>query len=231
MMADPDFANGLGLKIHIRTKLVRFWSYIETVAIRIGNDVLEIQGSADADDAEPRYWYNYEYQGEIGMVAGLFPVTQVVPSVYKRQYKIDLSTTYPGQHIIVQLYKEFVRVRFHGDESVFGNTVGLLGDYKTGKTFARDGITDINDYTDLGNEWQVLPTDGKLFRQAVPPQFPELCIQPEDPRGERQRRLSESNISIEQAEETCASLKDPLVIKDCVYDILATQDLDMVGAF
>lgn len=230
MVKDTNFAEGLGLDIHIRTKIVRYWSYIKTVAIKIGNDILEIEGSAEADDDTPHYWINFEYQGELDSVGG-FPVIQKLPSAYKRQYIIDLSPKYPKQSIVVQLYKEFVRVKFTGTEEAFGNTVGLLGDYKTGMTFARDGATLIHDFTELGDEWQVLPSDGKLFRQAATPQFPELCIKPENSRGERKRRLAESSITIKQAEAACATLKDALWSKDCVYDILATQDLGMVGAF
>jgi len=230
LVKDPKFDKGQGLDIQIRTKIVRYWSYIKNVGIKIGNDILEIEGHANADDAEAHYWINFEYQGELETLGG-FPVTQKLPSVYKRQYIIDLSSKYPGQSIIVQIYKEFVRVKFNGKEDVFGNTVGLMGDYKTGKTLARDGSTEMNDFTELGDEWQVLPSEPKLFHELSHPQFPEKCIHPEDPRGERKRRLSESKISIEQAEKACATLKDPLTIKDCIYDILATQDLDMVGAF
>jgi len=231
LVKDTKFDEGQGLDIHIRTKIVRFWSYIKTVAIKIGDDILEIEGNGDADDAEARYWMNFEYRGELKPLGG-FAVTQKFQSAYKYQYIVDLSSKYPGQSIIVQIYKEFVRVKFmDGKEEVFGNTVGLMGDYKTGKTFARDGTTVINDFTELGDEWQVLPSEPKLFHEVSHPQFPEQCIHPEDPRGERKRRLDESSISVEQAEEACATLKDPLTIKDCVYDILATQDLDMVGAF
>ncbi|KAL3939350.1 MAG: hypothetical protein SGBAC_005908 [Bacillariaceae sp.] len=228
LVKDADFAEGLGLDIQIRTKVVRYWSYIKSVAIKIGNNILEIEGSGDADDAEPHYWINYEYQGPLETFAG-FPVTQKLPSVYKRQYIIELSR---GASITVQLYKEFIRVKFNGKESDFGNAVGLLGDYSTGKLLARDGSTVIDDFTEFGDEWQVLPHEPKLFHEVTHPQFPELCIKPEDPRGERKRRLAESNISIEAAEAACgAALTDPFTIKDCVYDILATQDMDMVGAF
>ncbi|KAL3935362.1 MAG: hypothetical protein SGBAC_009106 [Bacillariaceae sp.] len=230
MVKDSSFADGLGLDVHIRTKIVRYWSYIQSVAIRIGNEVLEIEGSVDADDAEPHYWKNFEYQGDLDTFAG-FPVTQQLPSVYKRSYKIDLSSKFPGQDITVELYKEFVRVKLNGNEQVFGNSVGLLGDYKTGKTLARDGVTTLDDFTDFGDEWQVLPSEQKLFHEIARPQFPELCLHPEDPRGERKRRLDESSISVEDAEKACISLKDPSSIKDCIYDVVATQDLDMVGAF
>jgi len=62
-------------------------------------------------------------------------------------------------------------------------------------------------------------------------QFPELCIGPEDPRGDRTRRLGESSITEEQAEAACGGLKDEWDRKDCVYDILASQDMGMVGAY
>ncbi|KAL3935537.1 MAG: hypothetical protein SGBAC_008965 [Bacillariaceae sp.] len=231
MLKDEDFADSLGLDVHVRTKIVRHWSYIQSVAIRIGNDIIEIEGSPDALDEDPHYWYNYEYQAQEPDLSG-FPIIFKRQAAYKRQYIVDLSSKYHGTDITIQLFKEFVRVKLNGSGKVFGNTVGLLGDYKTGKTLARDGVTELHDYTALGDDWQVLPSDGNLFHAATHPQFPEKCIEPEDPRGERKRRLSESTISMEDAEKACASsLKDPLAIKDCVYDILATQDLDMVGAF
>ena len=102
---------------------------------------------------------------------------------------------------------------------------------QTGKTLARDGTTLINDYNELGQEWQVLPSDGRLFHDLSTPQFPEHCLLPEDPRGERARRLEESSITEEAAEAACSGLKDAMDRKDCVYDILATQDMDMVGAY
>jgi hypothetical protein len=230
MIKDENFADGLGIDVHIRTKLVRFWSYIKSVSIRIGNDIIEIEGTGDVHDEEPHYWINYEYQGEIDEIAG-FPLSLQSPSNYKRTWKIDLSPKYPNEYIEVQLFKEFVRVRFSGGKASFGNTVGLLGDFFSGKTLARDGQTVLNDFTELGHEWQVLPSEPKLFHNMEHPQFPEKCLEPEDPRGERRRRLEESGISIEQAETACSTLKDPLARKDCVYDILATQDIEMVGAF
>jgi len=230
LVSDPNFANGKGMHIHIRTKLVRYWSYISAVAIRIGDDILEIQGSADENDKEPHYWINFQYQGQLETIAG-YPVTHKLPPGvdYKRKYVIDLGS---DEQIIIELCKEFVRVKFNGGESTFGNTVGLMGDYKTGETLGRDGSTVIHDFIELGNEWQVRPVDDMLFHDVAKPQFPEQCLIPEDPRGARRRRmLGESSITIEQAEAACASLGDELTIKDCVYDILATQDMDMVGAF
>ncbi|CAJ1960026.1 unnamed protein product [Cylindrotheca closterium] len=231
---DATFANGLGLDIHIRTKLVRHWSYIKTAAIRIGNDILEIEGSGKGLDKEVRYWFNYEYQGDLTEFAG-FPVTIKADGskLQKNRIDIDLSSKYPGQKVTISSFKEFVKVDFTNPTSkAFGNTVGMLGDFESGKTLARDGATVLDDYTDLGREWQVLPTDAMLFHESSSaPQFPELCIEPEDPRGDRARRLGESSITEEQAEAACARLKDGLDRKDCIYDIISTEDMDMVGAY
>eukprot|EP00980_Cylindrotheca_fusiformis_P028986 scaffold22689_cov163-Cylindrotheca_fusiformis.AAC.1 len=107
----------------------------------------------------------------------------------------------------------------------------MLGDFKTGKTLARDGVTEMDDFWALGNEWQVRPTDDMLFHRVEQPQFPKRCVEPEDPQGERRRRLSESSISEEEAEKACDAIEDPLDRKDCVYDVLATQSIDMTGAY
>lgn len=230
---DSKFADGLGLEVQIRTKLVRFWSYIKTASILIGNDILEIKGSADPSDRETHYWFNFEYQGDATEIGG-FPLS-ISSNGYqkKRSFEIDLSSKYPGQKIVLSTFREFVSVDFRGSTShSFGNTVGVLGDYKTGNTLARDGVSVIDDFVQLGSEWQVLPADPKLFHEMEEPQFPSYCIVPEDPRGERRRRLDESTISVEAAEAACSkALSHDLDIKDCVYDILATQDMDMVGAF
>lgn len=226
MISNKDFADGLGIDIHIRTKIVRFWSYIENAVIRIGNDILEVSGSLDFEQA--KYWINYEDMGDLEDLAG-FPVS-ISPS--NNKYTIDLGSQYPGVKIEIRTYKEFVGVRIIGaTEASFGSSVGITGDFRTGNTYARDGCTVLDDFTELGNEWQVLPSDGRLFHESARPQFPEKCYLPEDPRGERRRRLGESSVTKDQAEDACAGLDDEFSRKGCVYDVLATQDLGMVAAY
>ncbi|KAL3932014.1 MAG: hypothetical protein SGBAC_011048 [Bacillariaceae sp.] len=232
LVKDPEFANGVGMEIQIRTKLVRHWSYIKNVAIRIGNDILEIEGSADMEE-EFRYWYNLEYRSEMQTLGG-FPIIlkKREYSHYKRGLEIDLDSIFPGEKIEVSAWKEFVRVDFkNASAASFGKSVGLLGDFSTGKTLGRDGVTVHDDFFRFGNEWQVLPYEDMMFHIVEQPQFPKSCILPEDPQGQLHRRLDESSVLEEDAEKACANLKDELDRKDCVYDILATQDLDMAGAY
>lgn len=228
---DANFAEGLGLDIQIRTKMVRFWSYIRNAAIRIGHDVIELEGSDDLQDQSVRYWYNMEFKANNANTLGGFPMSIRRSHSKMTKIEIDLNVKYPGVKIVLSTYKEFVRVDVEGaTEEAFANTVGLLGDFNTGKTLARDGSA-IDNFREYGSEWQVRPGEHMLFHNTAEPQFPKKCLEPEDPRGERRRRLDESDITMEQAEKACSSLNDPLDQKDCVYDILATQDMDMAGAF
>eukprot|EP00980_Cylindrotheca_fusiformis_P020867 scaffold7869_cov138-Cylindrotheca_fusiformis.AAC.3 len=195
---------------------------------------MRMQGAADTEDGDLHYWINLDYQGPLRSLGG-FPVfvTNASRKHHKRRYEIDLSSRFPGQKIILETLKEFVRVDFqNASEEAFGNVVGLLGDFKSGDLLARDGQTSLNDFIAFGNEWQLLPAEDMLFHDTSTPQFPQECILPENPRGERRRRLEESSITVEEAETSCAkALSDAADIKDCVYDVLATQDFDMVGAF
>eukprot|EP00980_Cylindrotheca_fusiformis_P020142 scaffold7212_cov165-Cylindrotheca_fusiformis.AAC.2 len=232
LTTDPNFADGLGIDVQIRTKLVRFWSYIKTAAIRIGDDIFEFQGDAFPEESSgPKYWFNLELQGNLDTIGG-FPISMIRNSVLKTMFEIDLDSMYPGQKIIIGAYKEFVRVDFrNASEESYGNVAGLLGNFKTGETLSRDGAKVIDNFTELGQEWQLRPTDNMLFHDISDPQFPKQCIEPEDPQGERRRLLEESSLSEEEAEAACATVKDPIDRKNCIYDILATQDLDMVGAY
>jgi len=232
LVKDENFADGKGLRVHIRTQIIRFWSYIRSATIQIGEDILELQGSADSTADSNNYWYNYEYQGEMEDGLGGFPVISKVHNKYKRSLTIDLDKKYPGQKIVLSTYKEFVRVDFeNGTEEAYGKSEGLLGNFSSGKTLGRDGSTMLNDFYELGPEWQVLPFEPMLFHDVRQPQFPAKCIEPTDPRGERRRRLGTLSVTEDQAEAACAHLDTAADRKDCVYDILATQDLDMVGAY
>lgn len=230
---DEDFADGLGFDVQIRTKLVRYWSYIKRAAIRIGDDILEVEGSADMEETEPIYWFNFDYREKTTSIGG-FPlkITTGYGANHKHGFEIDLSSKYPGAKIMIGTMKEFVKIEFiNSTEEAFGNAVGMMGEYHTGKTLARDRVTVIDDFIEYGNEWQIRPMDTMLFHDVSDPQFPKRCVLPEDPQGQRRRRLAESSVTVEQAEKACAGLADELDRKECVYDILATQDLDMAGAY
>jgi hypothetical protein len=226
LLSDSSFADGQGIDVHIRTEIVRKWSYIKVAAIRIGEDVLLVEGG---DVKENRYWFNKVFHGVLKTIGG-FPLSYNQDNAHQRSFFIDLGK---GEEIRIKTYKEFVRVDFKNPkESLYGNTVGILGDFKTGKKLARDGFTVIEDNNDFGQEWQVLPTGPKLFLELEGPQLPEqTCILPSELHAEeKRRRLGEAVVTEIMAELACAKVS--VAERDaCVFDVLTTDDVEMAGAY
>jgi len=107
-----------------------------------------------------------------------------------------------------------------GNTEVFKGSLGLLGDWKTGKRLARDGETELSgaDATAFALEWQVHDTEPMLFQEARFPQFPTTCTPPE----KMPERLGMASMK-KEAEEACAHW---MVDKeDCIFDVIATRDV------
>jgi von Willebrand factor type D domain len=224
---NPQFRNGLGLNIHMRTKMRRNWSYVDVAAIQIGTNVLEVKGGNDE-----HYWIDQvEYDATATNKIGEFGIRYQRANAKQRVFTIDLNE---GQSIEVRTYKDFVGVTVHGaTEADFKSSVGLTGEFGSGRKLGRGGdeISDLNDY---GLEWQVRAEDGLLFRTLEGPQYPlEKCKLPSTFQGaERHRRLGESTIKLEKARQICSDvIKDPADFDSCVFDVLLTDDFDIAGAF
>jgi hypothetical protein len=226
-MHNPDFHHQLGLDIHMRTKIRRQWSYVDVLAIRIGDDTLEVKGGY-----ENQYWMNGVSNVDLPTVLGGFVVEYERANSNQRSFKILLDH---DQMIEIRTYKDFVSVTIHkGLEHDFGNSTGLSGSYASGTKLARDGISVMEDPIALGMEWQRRPDDPLLFRSIEGTiQYPQQCQLPSSfqqvQRG--RRRLGESSINPVDAEIACSNV-DPLEHDNCVFDVLLTADLDMAaGAY
>jgi hypothetical protein len=223
LVSDPTFANGKGLDVHIRTEIVRTWSYVKNAAVRIGEDILEVEGGAD----ENRYWFNRVYQGELTTLGG-FPVAYNKASSKQHQFTIDLGN---GDELGIRTYKDFVRVDLRPSQELYGNSVGLLGEFNSGKKLSRDRVNTVEDINEFGQEWQVLADGPKLFHDMAGPQLPfQQCILPSELHAEeKRRRLGGATVTETEAELACA--KVAITERDaCVFDVLATDDLDIAGA-
>ena len=101
----------------------------------------------------------------------------------------------------------------------------MLGSFE-GARLARDGVTIIDDTNAFAQEWQVRPgVDGSLFETIREPQYPVKCkmplLQPQE-----SRRLKGS-LSNEAATDACGHLADRGTRSRCIFDVLATQDLEV----
>ena len=111
-----------------------------------------------------------------------------------------------------------------GATDVFKGSLGLLGEWGTGRKMARDGATefaevDKEDASEFALEWQVRDTEPVLFQEPRFPQFPQTCT---PAKKMVKTRLGYAK-QVEEAEEACAHWKDDK--EDCVFDVLATRDV------
>jgi hypothetical protein len=240
-LENPDFHHGLGMDIHMRTKMRRNWSFVDVLALRIGEDILEVKGGTD----ESLYWINGKQGPALPDTLG-----KGVPAIFLDEtlggFKIDYKRANAKQRVFkvfldhdqiieIRTYKEFVTVDIHnGLEKDFGKSRGLSGSYVTGHKLARDDATIVEDPIEYGMEWQRRPEEPLLFHSMdnAPVQYPNQCLLPSQFEAtERRRRLGESATKVAQAEEACAHVVDPDEREECIFDVMLTDDIEMAGAY
>jgi len=225
LLQNPTFENGVGLDIHIRTKQIKQFSYIASAALRIGHETFEVMG----DNKENLFWINKQEgrkvdSGIVGLISG-YPITSKKLNSKQREYVVELN----GPSIVIKTFKKFVFVGVRdATESTFGLSEGLLGSFGSGDLVFRDNSTVTEDMNAFGQDWQVLPSEGMHFHNLEGPQAPEKCEIPQS--SNIRRRLFESDVSQEEAKISCGSV-DPDVFEMCVFDVMATGDKDIVGAY
>jgi hypothetical protein len=225
LLNSSAFESGLGLDVHIRTKIRRDMSYISSAALRIGSDVLEVE-------SQGVYYLNGVLSAVLPAEFSGFAFSHTQPTNKQHVFEVYLGGR---ERIKLKTYKDFVSVLIEqGQKKHFGDSAGLMGDFTTGRMIGRDGKTVIDDANAFGQEWQVLETESSLFHTVRLPQHPNVCTMPPPMQASQVRRrlLSESS-SVDQlaAEKACEQWGEGK--DDCVFDVLTTGDLEMavVGAY
>ena len=225
LVHSEQFANGQGFDLHARTTIDTYYSYIEGLALGIGDTVLEIEqdgfyvdGDLYSFDALPLKFGTSEDGMYVLEMTG-----------HKKDSKnLALKTSSGNDIISFKVYKHFLQYTL-GGRTDLSDAVGLLGQFSTGNMYGRDGQT-FENFKEYAFEWQVRPDlDPSLFHEPREPQLPhELCRLPTAARpGRRQLRAANEGL-YEQAEKACAAV----VNNDhdhqlCVEDIMMTGDLGL----
>jgi hypothetical protein len=220
LFQSSQFKAHLGVDLHIRTAMRRDMSYISNAALRIGTDLLEVTSRGI-------YYLNGVRGANMPNEISGFPIAHSQPNENQHVFDVALGDE---EHIHIKTYKDLVSVMVDGAQSKnFGDVVGLMGTLKKGHMLARDGDTVLSDHNAFGQEWQVLDTEPKLFQTVRFPQYPQVCTMPLPAQTSLlRRRLSESKDAELAAEKACAHWGDGKA--DCVFDVLATGDLEMAEA-
>lgn len=216
----------------VRTSIRHEYSYITSAVVQIGDDTLEVAS------------FGEYYLNGVGIDAEETDQTTVggYPIVHEREVRHRAKSVFsdkfdvvvgPAENVSMSVFKDLVSVSIVGaTEEQFGNSVGLLGDFEEGKLLARDGQTVIEDENAFGQEWQVSEDEPMLFQIARSPQQPyEGCRLPSKDVMDGRRRLGENQAKKEAAEKVCSHLTDGEMKKACVYDVIATGNLDVANIY
>lgn len=231
LIKNPEFGNGMGMDIHVRTTRMRMWSYVSNAAIRIGEDIFEIIGG----QVENNFWANgvpgenmesstTDLRMTLASTISGFPIHFKQSSSKQREFVIDLGER---EKIIFKTWNSFVSVQVHNAKHEdFQNSIGLMGSFPQGTKLARDSTSVIDKLDTFGQEWQVLDSEQNLFHNIAGPQHPARCKIPAY--SEMRRRLGESTVTVKQAQKACANVNKD-VMDLCVFDVMATSDELVVG--
>jgi len=232
LLHNPGFYNELGLDIHVRTKIRHAYSYIESIAVQIGNNAtLEVTSYGG-------YFINGVLDaGTPFLLSDKFLVEH--ETVDKKHHTFDIHLDGKDKdgtddaHIVISTFKDLVNIKIvNATKSHFESSIGMMGTFGSGSLVARDGKTmmmkeDVNVVNAFGQEWQVRDTDPKIFQQTHHvPQYPEACLLPSLEKVAR--RLGEG-IARSVAEEACGHWTGEMK-EMCVFDVLATNDIEVAQA-
>lgn len=229
-----SFAGGLGLDLHIRTKIRTWWSFIDSAVLRIGSDTLEVQGGRDNS---VRYWING--------VRGHLPATNTSAylnstlaghkihykdfSAKTKQFRLDWGK---DDSMSLETFGEFVRVNVRAKKGSkdFDGAAGLMGSHPTGSKVGRDGHL-IWNKNEFGQEWQVRKNEPMLFHNRNGVQHPEECLIPSKMNLRQGRRRLGEILSLEEAEVACGHVSPDELFEACVSDVRATNDKVTAGLY
>jgi cysteine-rich repeat protein len=223
LLHSSAFGSGLGLDVHVRTKIRHDMSFISSAAVRVGADILEVE-------SQGVYYLNGEFGAALPNKFSGYAFSHTQPTDKQHVFELYLGGR---ERIKIKTYNDFVSVLIEqGKVEHFGDSVGLMGDFGKGLMLARDGKTVLENANEFGQEWQVLDTESSLFQTIRLPQHPLKCTLPPPMQvNQLRRRLGESSgleLAAEKACEHWGEGKD-----DCMFDVLATGDLEMamMGAY
>lgn len=236
-MKNDQFSDGEGLLIHVRTKIEKTWSYVKNAAVKIGNDILEIEGKGQVWDksADAVHIINGEVNADLPLLlATKFPVTKIEEKqcdthggkcIEAIVYKIDLGG---GNNILITQKWGVIKVSVTAnDKDKFQDSIGLMGHFDKPGFLGRDGIHKITDFNQFGQEWQVLQSEPMIFNERRAPQHPEQCTLPT---LTTKRRLGEDAALFHMAEEACAGVEEASK-EFCIFDVTAAGTKEAASTY
>lgn len=217
LIDNPKLSTGKSLRIHVRTKIKSYYSYVESVAIQIDEEVLEILANKE------EVFVNRKGTKQTPTLFAGYQIKEANTTEWCRarehegavMKKINLSDD--GKIIVVNCWG-FLYVDVQARGLGFLHSTGLMGRRDQPGKFARNGTILFNNIF-YAEEWQVLLTEPKLFHVDRQPQHPNPCIPPPK---QVQRRVVHRRVAM----MVCSDLSGGS-FEACMYDVEATGNVNM----
>mmetsp|Transcript_12877 Transcript_12877/g.24181 ORF Transcript_12877/g.24181 Transcript_12877/m.24181 type:complete len:474 (+) Transcript_12877:173-1594(+) len=229
ILLDSPAATAIGddVTVHVRTTRKFDFSYISGVAMKVGDDVIEIKPDATL-------FLNGNLISEDSSMSG-FPIALKKAATGTAKFILSYSFDLGHGRVIdiranMKRNMMFVSTKGHFPEA----TQGMLGSPGHDALVSRDGKNlseiDVNTY---GESWQVKDVDPKLFMDPLGPQYPQRCLYEDAPgaatsqlRG-RRRLMKKRVIELEDAKAVCSHVSSDIKRELCIQDTIAMGDLEI----
>jgi len=221
MLHSDNFHNKAGFDLHVRTTIDTYYSYVESGAFRVGNDIVEMErnqffvnGVQKTKDDLPYSFGNDEFR---------YTIHQETDDGRVQVYRVELSEE---SSLLFKFFKQYLTISTSGSAKDFGDSVGIMGEFHTGDMYSRHGKR-MSNFEDFCFEWQVNANanDAKLFRTAREPQLPyEKCRLPSLPRPSRRKLLRGDHALYDEARRAC-SAQSGTDFDLCVSDVVITGEI------
>lgn len=216
LMHKEDIVEGADLDVHIRTTIKDSYSYIESAAMKVGDDAIEFQRKG--------IYINGNLIGdeELPLTVG---ESEIVKDLFSEKPKYNVLVANKAAVEVVYT-KQFMGVKVAGSD--LHGSRGMLGDRKTGDMVARDGRI-LEDFENFSFEWQVSPEDPQIFMKAREPQLPyERCRMPSVSAESRRRKLRGQDRQLyEKALSACTANHIAENVDSCIDDVMFTGELEL----
>lgn len=240
LLQNPTFDDGIGMDIHLRTRIQGPLSVIQNAVVAIGQDRLEVV-TEQARGGTVSFSNGVANTG-IPSSIGRFPIlyrNKVLGNGLLQVFTIDLGD---GDSITIKSFPTLVDVRvksLRNRVSRFGGSLGMAGTLD-GDWMGRDRDEVYEDPVLFASEWQVQSSEPKLFHDLEGPQHPDACVLPASSQPSRRRLRAtkeEGEIGYKAAKRACSRVVSPegndegASYDSCVSDVLGMGRLDIADHY
>lgn len=229
MARSTTYGTGVGYDVHARTLIVDNWSLISNAAVRVGEDLFEVE-----------HFGKVYFNGQEGVA---FPIK--MSNGYEITTEIELVTLTHEDGTVSQDTRNFYHIQMgdDGDERItivnymamisvevdpsLESTGGMLGTPEKDGMIGRESGEVTSDPIAMGAQWQVRDNEPMLFSEIRAPQYPEQCRLP----SATQRHLLRVSDNFKALARKSCSVLNSVMAEFCYEDALRTGNANVVHGY